>query len=382
MWKKSEIFKSRKFQIWILVQLCVLVLGLLGILGGDAVVYRQELQTETTSEAMDLTELALSPGSYEVFLSYETTEEKVNSVGVYAADAPLYGLLANEVYLSTKTDECRFQFYALERLDEADGLLIKIKGNGTQKLLLKEIEVVKTNDAYKAFCTAALVLFLLVDWLIMLYVYMGRYEVAMIKKLTWFGLPAVALVASAPALVDYIVASGQIPSLIQRIEILADGLANEIRLGDIPLLFPALLRILGFPMTAAYSMYIIGLNVVSIYLLYGLLKRFFRNDYIGMVGAVLYIISPYRLDVLFSQVGTEDYFRSILFAIIVALVGCVLGIWLNKQFNKNVKAVCFGTLLLSSLFWSILHSSNILAQETIILRPYTIESFVDVESQK
>ncbi|MBQ7359844.1 MAG: hypothetical protein IJW63_07115 [Lachnospiraceae bacterium] len=382
MWKKSEIFKSRKFQIWILAQLCALALGLLGILGGDEVVYRQELQTEITSEAMDLAGLALSPGSYEVFLSYETTEDKLNSVGVYAADAPLYGLLTNEVYLSAKADNCRFQFYAMDWLGEADALLIKIKCNGEQKLLIKDVEVVKTTDAYLACTVSALALFLLMDWLIMLYVYMGRYEVSVIKKLTWFGLPTAALVASAPVLVDYIVASGQIPSLIQRIEILADGLASEIRLGDIPLLFPALLRILGFPMTAAYSIYIIGLNVVTTYLLYWLLKQIFRNGYIGMVGAVLYIVSPYRLDALFSQVGTDDYFGNIMFALLVALIGCVLGNWLNKHFCKNVKMVYFGALLLSSLFWSILHSSNILNQETIMLRPYTIESFVDVESQK
>ena len=379
MWKKSEIFKNRKFQIFVLAQFCVLAIGLLAILGGDDVVYRQELQKEMANETMDLTDFSLQPGSYEVLVTYETTGEMVCSVGVYAAKASLYGLLANEVYLPAQKEACKFQFYALERLDAEDDLRIQMKGHGAQRFLLKEIEVVKTVDAYLACTIATFALFGLTDWLIMLYVYMGRYEVSIVKKLSWFGLPCAALVASAPVMVDYIVASGHIPLMIQRIERLADGQVATLSLGDFLLLFPALLRILGFPMTAAYSIFVIGWNLMVTYLLYWLWKRMFKNVYIGMVGAVLYIISPYRLDVIYSQVGTDKYVSRILLALLIALMACAFGTWLNKRSEKTVKAVYFGALVVCGLFWSILHSSQIMDQETNILRPYTIESFVDVE---
>lgn len=83
------------------------------------------------------------------------------------------------------------------------------------------------------------------------------------------------------------------------------GYANGIFYCGTLLLFPALLRIIGFPVTFSYNCYCIALNIATVLIAYYSFSRIFRDKYIGVVGSALYTLSVFRIFklVISSAVG-------------------------------------------------------------------------------
>lgn len=66
----------------------------------------------------------------------------------------------------------------------------------------------------------------------MLYVYMRKYPLALEKKLVYFGIPALAILASLPLFVDYIIVGADLGFHLLRIEFLGQSLAQGISLPE------------------------------------------------------------------------------------------------------------------------------------------------------
>ena len=63
---------------------------------------------------------------------------------------------------------------------------------------------------------------------------------------------------------------------------------------DLFLYFPAILRIVGFSVMDAYKMYLVLMNIITVFVSYYCFKRMFRNSWIGFMGTMLYVLSAYR----------------------------------------------------------------------------------------
>ncbi len=119
-------------------------------------------------------------------------------------------MLENELSLYSGRTESSCEIYVTSRL-KADEVNIHADYYGTGKLTIKDIRLVKTTASYRMLLVMFLLGFLLLDSLaIMLYVYMGKYPLALEKKLVYFGIPALAVLASLPVFVDYIMVGAEV----------------------------------------------------------------------------------------------------------------------------------------------------------------------------
>ena len=98
-------------------------------------------------------------------------------------------------------------------------------------------------------------------------------------------------------------AEGQFPVMMQSSQIAGYGYPVSICYGDLFLYFPALLRLLGFSMHAAYALFIMAINGLCAITTYITFKRMFGKRGIGILACALWTLSPYRLAI-------DTYLRS------------------------------------------------------------------------
>lgn len=142
--------------------------------------------------------------------------------------------------------------------------------------------------------------------------------------------------------------SGQFPVRIQPNWMGGAGYAVSIFEGDAFLLFPALLRMVGLPVQTTYSLTIAMLNLTALLIAYNSFKGIFKDPVIGLMGSLLYVFAPYRLDTLYAK---ADLGESIAICFLPMLMyGCYRFLTqdLKKPENKYIWAhIALG---LSALF--------------------------------
>ena len=128
------------------------------------------------------------------------------------------------------------------------------------------------------------------------------------------------LVCSAPYLVNGLLEGGDLTFTLSRIEGIADGL----RTGQFPVklhpysvhgygyaapvfypelfLYPfALLRLLSFPITTVYKLFMIFINALTVCIAYYAYARMFRSKWLGYAGSFAYAFGSFRLIDMFSR---------------------------------------------------------------------------------
>jgi len=139
------------------------------------------------------------------------------------------------------------------------------------------------------------------------------------------GLAGIILLASLPLMTDYLLNSSQLMFQLNRIEGLKEGLISgqfpvriqynwldgngygvSIFQGDLFLLVPALLRIAGFSVQAAYKIFLLLLNTATAFVAYACFRGSFQDRVVGLLGSMLYTWMPYRLNVLYGSAGLGE----------------------------------------------------------------------------
>lgn len=344
MWRKSEVWKNKKFRFLVFLELVLIVLGCIGLIPGDRVVsdldtmqvslgggeyleetgaYRIDGSSGYQGAFLQAVPQVLSPGVYRMEIYVEAEDNAVNSFEINSTSGKFRGLRANGVgiYAGKELQTC--QFYVTGSKEEA---VIAVNYAGTGELLVKDLRLVKTNAGSRIFLTMTICLSALADMLVMLYYYMGKNTVERDKKLVWFGIPAIALIASFPIFTDYVVlgvdyifhcmriealaksiCQGIIPARIEPVWMYGHGYANSIFYCDTFLTFPAILRIIGFDMTFAYNSYVFAVNLATALIAYWSFGKIFRSRYVGMFGSLLYTLAPYRIYNIYNRSAVGEY---------------------------------------------------------------------------
>lgn len=73
------------------------------------------------------------------------------------------------------------------------------------------------------------------------------------------------------------------------------GYGSGLYYPDILLYFPAILRILGFPLIAAYKIFAVILNFLTLVSMYFTVNRIAKSEYAGYISVILYAFASYRL---------------------------------------------------------------------------------------
>lgn len=143
------------------------------------------------------------------------------------------------------------------------------------------------------------------------------------------------IIASLPLFMDYLIVGHDLVFHLNRIEGLYEGLKcnffpvkiqplwfNEygypigVFYGDWVLYIPAFFKFLGFSVQRSYQMFVIIINIFTVVISNYCFTRLFKRSDIGYWGAIIYTLSLYRLENVYSRAAVGEYCAMIFFPMI------------------------------------------------------------------
>ncbi len=343
-YNRCKIILDREFKIsnmkkkWIyLLQLIVLIVCMIGLLGKDKT-WNIESTAFTAGESgegrtvFSSEPLSLRPGVYKAHLSYVTEDDMANAWDVEAMEGMSFdGLLANACMLYSGLTETEMYFWLLEK---TDSLQVKVICDASSEVVIQSAELAETNLGARAFLVTFLTGFLI--WDILSYrrekQALGQsaanqsWEREMERRGILFGMVVLILASSVPLLTGYEIASADLNGHLQRLEGTKDallagqfpvrihpnwlqgyGYASGVFYCDTFLFIPAFLRMMGFPLGAAYLIYKFLVNVGTVVIACESFGRIFKNRLIGLFAAALYTLNIYRLVTMYLKDHLGQY---------------------------------------------------------------------------
>lgn len=344
MWKKSKVWENKKFRVLLLVEIIFLAAGILGLIPGSRVIEDESAMEITLNSGIWLEGREgyyidgsygyggpfltaetgrLRPGVYQLRIDLVAGDDGVSSFGIADEPGQFRRLLSNEVDIVEGSGEQTCRFYVCGIMEQAR---ITINYGGGEPLLVRGIELVRTNAGSRVLICLTLAAAALVNTLVMLYCYLERYPVPLERKLVWFGVPAIALLASLPLMVDYMIVGEEslfhwtriatlagnirrgIPSVWEGARCLySHGCGDAVFCGDTFLVFPALLILIGFDMNAAYGVYVFAVNLATAMIAFLCFRGCWKERRIGMLGSMLYTLAPCRLELIYQKGALGEY---------------------------------------------------------------------------
>ncbi|MGN1146555.1 MAG: hypothetical protein ACI4R5_08900 [Acetatifactor sp.] len=292
--------------------------------------------------------ISLRPGVYYIEMEYEAECDGVNPVAyTNMQDGTVItgGLCTNGEHLYAGTNKSGYHMWLYESTDDLQ-MAVSYSGNGQLKVL--GYTITETNQLWSMYLVIILFISLLV-FCIMAYCYYDReYCVAAEKKQVFFFVMLISLFASLPYLYEGNLNGIDLTYHLQRIEGVKDGfLSGQLPLRIEPewlfghgyaagvfycnslLYFPAILRLLGFTVTASYNIYCIALTIATAWIAWYCFCKIFDSRNIGIVCCALYTLSTFRIYKLVNTCAMGE-------GSAVAFMPLVLyGMW--RVFTENPK---------------------------------------------
>lgn len=355
MWRKSKIWTSRGFWVLLAVELFLAAVGIAGLFKGGqkaaslegSVVslnagalsedgYYIDGQSGFAGTYLEAGGISLKPGVYDLVLEYESQDNGVNSFGVRDDTVAFRGLRSNDVSLYYGEHQSTCRFYLMENTKE---LRVAVDYNGTGSLSVRSFAIYTTAAGSRIFLFWVVLLSILADSLVMVYQYQkNRNEteedlLSAGRRLVLAGIPVIAVLASLPVLVDYMIFGADLSFHLLRIEALADalsrgifparvepmwlyghGYANSLFYCDTFLLLPALLRLIGFSVQTSYHLFVAAVNLATAWIAYVSFKGCFQRSQgektarlVGLLGSMLYTLAPYRIYNIYNRGAVGEY---------------------------------------------------------------------------
>ncbi len=260
--------------------------------------------------------LALHAGVYRIQVSYEASPDAQAAYQV-SATVPGGKLLTDTVNLFNGRTCSDSTVYLTGK---TDNLLVTCFNNGAGTLQVNGMRVVETAGFWTMRLFVVILCSLIVNAVLLTLFYDRRVGLSPDQKLVKLGLLGIGIFSSIPLFMDYIPQQDDVLFHLSRIEGIAralregifpvrvqpgwlgdQGYGASLFYGDTLLYIPALLRLMGFSLQTAYQMFLVGMNFLTAYIVYRLGKKLTGEAQIGVIGALLYCGSTYRLINLYAR---------------------------------------------------------------------------------
>lgn len=312
------------------IEFCLVLAVLLGCLRPEEVAYVWERGVNDslpdTGESVFLRSgvMDLRPGVYQVRLQCDTRENQAVTAELKSDTAGYRAILGNSVYVFPGQPGVDFEVYVTSAVHDA---YVECLFSGVGTEALKELVVCRTNRGF----------WIVLFWLLcaigvvegMLY-WRSRIlagQVSVRAQVIFWALAAGVLLAYMPYWTDYFSLGADTGFHLLRIEGLKESLLNGERFpvrvqsywlydhgnvvssmyGDLFLLFPALLRMIGFPLMSAYKIFVFAVTVATAGIAYFAFRKCVKNDYMALVGSLFYLLAPYRIYNIFARGAEGEY---------------------------------------------------------------------------
>lgn len=317
--------KYKKFHILIAIECLILLLLLPGCFRrAEEVIHLEHSQfqrTETENGEEYLSqEMTLSPGVYRIHVSshMETQEQKIY-LKMNSGSATFHALRGNEVSICAGQEEIDFEVYIIDKLKSA---YIRCYGlNGLDENFLNTVDVIKTNSGCRMLFFILLILFMVIDLLIWWRKKLIKGEASRQQLVIICGLAATVFCVYFPYLADYFYKDGLTSFYLFRIENLKSNILNGsfqpvcfqnyllnehgdnllLLGGNLFFYFPAVMRIIGFPLMTAYKALVFMMIIVAAGISYFSFYKMIKDRYVALFGTMSYLLVPYYIFSLYNR---------------------------------------------------------------------------------
>ena len=295
----------------------------------------------------------LEKGDYTVEVDYECTQD--NYMDVHANGSSEY-LLSGNVPLSRISTHKTFTFRLKEDVDDFE---IRVGYEGSGFLKVNEITLYKNANDIKR---AAFLLSMCI--LMALCVYL-KWDVILAnrERIAWMLLTTV--LATAPMFVDGFcyghdgrfhmlriegiaqeLLNGQFPVRMQGLWMEGYGYPVSIYYGDILLYLPAILRIIGFSVSAAYKSYVFLVNLGTVVIAQLCFEHITGDRRASCIGASAYTFAMYRLVNMYVRTALGEYTAQMFLPVILL---AVCNIYMQKPEKQDAEKDSIKNALLLAL---------------------------------
>lgn len=294
-------------------------------------------------------DMPLKKGTYDITVRYETDTDK-NTCSVTASTKGFWGLCADTLHLSPKTQEMTFMIYLKEDVED---FRLETYFGREGYMIIKGCTITETRAALRIQVTTALFLFFILDIFLLARQRGWLRRVSANSRYRLAAMAAVTFAVSYPLLSGYIVGaidlnyhlmridgvaegllSGQFPVRIQPNWMYGHGYPASVFYGDLLLYFPAILRLIGFPMVFAYSVFMVICNFATTAVAYGCFRKMAKDETIGMLAAFLYVSAPYRMTNLYIRGDIGEIWGMVFLPLIVYGIYAVFTDVQSERYDK------------------------------------------------
>ncbi len=332
-----EMMKKRSFQMLLigealLIFLCVLALfgkhevyqygtGYMTMYYGSYDVSERVLaaqEAEGLSGTMAAFEnISLPAGVYRVNLHYRTDTDMQNACTVSDDSLGFRSLKTNGDLLYAGLNHTDFDMWLMRG---TTSLCVDVDYGGSGSLEVSGLTIYQTNALNRIILFVVLVLAALVDALVLAGAYDRQYGISGEQKTVGFALLLTVVVISLPVMTDYLVSMADSTFHLWRIEGMKEGLlhgqfpvrisekwqygygyAAPVFYGETFLLFPAILRMIGFTIVTSYRYYLIAINGATVLIAYFCFRNMWKSRYLGLFCSILYSVSVYRIHKIYCR---------------------------------------------------------------------------------
>lgn len=118
--------------------------------------------------------------------------------------------------------------------------------------------------------------------------------------------------------------AGKFPVMMQSVWMEGKGYPVSIFYGDALLYFPALLRIVGVPVIAAYKLFVLVLNVATALVSYVCFDKMFKSKPAASLGVCLYMTASYRFVDVYVRNAAGEYCAFLFFPVVALAIYRIL----------------------------------------------------------
>lgn len=329
--RQLHVEKRRSFRIILIAELLLIVLGIAGLFGKNAVYeyglsemranfgeYSEEYggiyadgSMKLLGNIVDFTDISLARGTYRVQLHYVTDTDMKNQC--YVTDAGLTDKLlqTNGTVLFSGLDKTDFDMWLYR---DTDSLIVHAEYEGEGMMAVSGLTIVQTNAMNRMLLFGILCLASLINCVYLYAAYDREYHIPVKNKTVTFCLGVIMLFAAMPLIPDYMFSAGDLGYHLMRVEGIKDGIlsgqfpirispewqqgygyASPIFYGETVLYIAALFRLIGFTVTAGCRMFMAVVAIATVLISYECYKKIFDEAYVGVFCSMLYSLSVYRV---------------------------------------------------------------------------------------
>ena len=272
----------------------------------------------------------LPKGSYRVSIVYATDQERKIS---YTSKYRTYSVIADHEEMKLPEGEGKADFYLFSPIG-VEEFQVHANYTGAGYFFVESITVQETN-AWKNILLFYIVLLSgILDTIMLVY---DRLDIQRRKemRINLLVILSLSIFTSMPVLSYFMpngddlafhlnrieaiktsLLNGQIPNRVSSYWNNGYGYASAVFYGELFLYIPAMLRIIGFSVHAAYKFYIVMVNFATALISFYCFKKVFRNWKAALMGCSLYMLTVYRIVSVFMRAAVGEYTAMVFFPLI------------------------------------------------------------------